>query len=171
MAVSNTETVTAQDFKVWMGGRRGACRGTYDQDVEVTGAAGGGTATLAARWVGNEWGFVPIMVIMAVTVQANTDPGFVRVSYVDTGNRRLQGELTYAYDTVVVDGNHITPEYAFPKVPIEPRDGPSVDLFMRAVFDTNTDTKIYHMHIFGLVFDAEWMSRSGDYRELIQAIS
>jgi len=171
MAVSNTERVGSVDFRRFMGGRGSACVGTYDQDVEVTGASGGGTVTLSASWQGLEWGFRPIIVIMAVTGQANSDPGNVRISYVPTGNRRLQGELTYAYDMVAVGGNFLTPEYAFPRVAVEPRVGDNVDVFMRMIMDTNTDTTNYHMHLFGLVFDVELMGRMGRYQELIAALS
>ncbi len=171
MSLTLSEQVSAEEFKRWMGNRVSTCVGTYDHDFEGTGDGSGGTLTLSLSFDGTEWGFDPIIVITAVSVRISSDPTNVGIVYEVTGNRRLADDLGFASGTVSNQGQFLNPEYVLPRIAIEPQKGQVTGVFLRALFDSNVNSAIYHFHVWGLVFDAEIMAASGDYREIVAALT
>lgn len=171
MAVSSSTQLVSGDFKRFFGVRVGdPCKGTFYKDGEVTGASGGGTASVNISWDATEFGFRPILVVTMAQIQAGTDPGNVKIDAIDAGTRHSE-TTSFAYDPVNVAGTFFSPEHVLPRMPIElaePAESPLV--FMRAVFTTNTDLTVYHLHIGGVVYDVEELAAYGGYSKLVETL-
>lgn len=170
MSVTSTKEITAEDFvRFPRVGKETGLVGTFNLDIEDDGEAGGGFLLLRANLASvNTWGFQPIIVMTAVAVSVDTDPGNVQISYENLGNRR--GPLVpYSFDPVIVDSVAASPVGLQMKVVVEPVF-PDAQ-FISVKFGTNTDAKTYHLHGQGIVFDAEILARTGRYDLITELLS
>lgn len=142
--------------------------GTLNVDANATGAAGGGTVTLRITMDVEEFGFRPIWCPTRVSVSDNLATAeAMELLYIATGNERLRANIGEVVVTVAVSGSNVGLAEGLP-VPIQPNV--AAGEIMRATWDTNTDTKIYHLHVFGPVFDAELLAREGEVADLLAGI-
>jgi len=172
VAVDTTTALDARDFERFPGRQdRAGLVGTFSLDLEDTGEAGGGTMTIRASLTNRVLGFKPFIVLSALSWIASSDPGNVQIQLGVAGaNARLEEGINWASDAVNVGVNYMTPEYVLPRVLFEPpRDG-APGTFASVLFNTNTDATLYHVHAQGLVFDAEALTKSGDYGKLLEAM-
>lgn len=142
------------------GGRDGGDPvGTLSINAGATGAAGGGTVTITITMGHIIHGFHPLFVPTYVSISDSlTTAEEVSLAYNSGGNERLVGSLTEAELLIAVAGQNAK-RFQSSGLLIEPvRGGGSV---MSAVWQTNTDTKTYHLHIFGYMFDAELLVTAG----------
>lgn len=143
--------------------------GTLQVNAEATGTATGGAVTIQVNMRREEFGFPLIWVPTIITARDNlaTAEG-IFFQYSSVGNRRLNSSLTETVLALAVAGVNaaVMPNAS---VPIE-----GVDAVQAAVFEvlwaTNTDTKIYHAHIFGPVYDLQVISRGGLIEPLLAGL-
>lgn len=168
MALTSNMRVTATELTRFANAK-GSAVGTYSQDVGVTGDSSGGVVTLGATWVGDEWGFRPILVLTSVSVETGNPPGNVRFLLQNAGNRRLTATVGFAFSLLAVGAIDHSPEYVVPKVIIEPpaNQGGALNQFATCEFTTNTNGSAYHLHLVGIVFDHRRLALSGDWSGVI----
>lgn len=156
----------------WRGGPGGdEPVGSLAVDAGATGAAGGGTVSAGITMNAEEFGFrmiwIPTQIYIRDNLATAEDMSF---SYEQAGNRRLNTNSTLrvlmtasaqSQNTGLVDGASI---------PIEPLVATTDGRCMVAIWDTNTDTKSYHLHVFGFAFDMELIARKGGIGPLMSGI-
>lgn len=138
--------------------REAGAVGTLFVDGNATGDAGGGNIVIRVFMGFIEFGFHPIWVVTRMSALDDlATPEVVNVAIANAGNERLDADLqenvlTLAgFDLNVANFGHLG-------VPIEP-DSSTTGTVLIATWSTNTDTKAYHFHAFGLLYDAEAMAR------------
>jgi len=142
--------------------------GTFSHDGALTGDASGGIIRLGVTMVRDLWGFPELLVIKAVAVSVNTDPGTSRVGWKGAGNRRLNSAMFITLTPVVAGSDYNLPEFVMPNILIEPTDeGGQV---LELVSSNNTDGTTYHLHLFGWVYDLARLAVSGDYQAVIESL-
>ena len=161
MALTVDAVLSPANFVPWSQRRTSPQVGSFSVDLGATGDATGNPVIVNSEWTSGEWGFRAILVPKGVSIQANADPGNVRVEFTAAGNRRLLGNVTVGFDPIQVGSDFVTPEYVFPA-------DLSIDLgqvvetalrWMQVEFAANTDGTAYHAHAWGLVYDAEMLAR------------
>lgn len=174
MAISQNRALSDQLFVPWHTATRGGDGsnpvGTIAVDALATGAAGGGTVTLRLQQSIEQFGFPLVWVPTWIAVTdnlASAEP--VQLTLGSTGNRRLNADVSHTILTVA-DGQGLNNgNLENVTVPIEGRtvaDGTVIT----AVWDTNTDTKSYHIHAFGAVFDLQLLAREGQVWPLLAGL-
>lgn len=176
MAVSTNVKVEDGLFVPFHTARRGGPMGdepvgTLAVDAGATGAAGGGTVQAAITMNVEEFGFRMIYIPTQIAIRDNlASAEVVSFSYEQAGNKRLNTNTTLrvvmtasaqSQNTGLVDGASVPIESVF-----SVEDG----RVLLALWDTNTDTKAYHMHVFGFCFDAELIARRGGIGPLMSGI-
>lgn len=144
--------------------------GTLSMRTTVTGAAGGGTAAITFTMSRREFGFHAIWVPTIIQLHDNlATPEVVAFRYRAAGNERLQGDIQ---DTVTtVEANSVNQGLVSLRgVIIDPNVRVSTAV-MLATWDTNTDTKVYALHAFGVVYDGEVLARRGPVAELMAGLT
>lgn len=143
--------------------------GTLFVDGTATGAAGGGTVSLAISMRAQEFGFRLAWVITNLSISDNLSTAeAVEMSYQAGGNRRINGAIVFSAFPVDVGGqNAVLVEPG--AVPIEGVNQTQGDV-LKALWATNTDTKLYHMHAFGPVYDLELIALIGRVPDLLAGI-
>ncbi len=163
MSVSVTRNVSAGLYVPFRGvDRLVSPVGTLAIDATVTGDASAGTVSIALAMEFDEFGFHPIWIptrINAIVNNAGVDE--VEFTYQPAGNERLSGVLTEEITTRVTVGGDNVGNAVFLAVPIEPDQKAPADVFT-VRWETNTDTKVYHLHLFGVLYDAQAMSQRKD---------
>lgn len=163
MSLNVTGTVSAADLVRFTGPEReDGLVGTFSIDVGATGDASGNPLTVIAQMQRGVWGFPALLVTHAMSVNAVAqDPGFANLGYLAVGNRRIQGDLRFATDFILVDNDYWMTESVIPRIIVEPTEA-LASIFV-TTFATNADTKVYHLHVAGLVYDLNQLVKSGAY--------
>lgn len=134
--------------------------GTLSVDAAGTGDASGGTFSLNIQMSRQEFGFTPVFVPTAIYCQDDLATlEVVRLAYLSQGNRRLQSDLVEVVTPVAQSGFNFGQKLEV-SVPIEGRDRTDRTVFV-GVWFTNTLNEVYHVHMFGPVYDLEILARSG----------
>ncbi len=160
MAVATTRFVGAGLYVPFRGVDRAVSPvGTYSIDAQATGDGSGGTVDILMNMSYIEFGFHPILVMTRVTaLDELATPIGVRFRYAASGNERLEANIDQLVLAVAGVGAVSYTEFNALPVVIEPiRDGGDV---MAITWATNENADTYHLHLFGLLFDAEAMART-----------
>lgn len=135
--------------------------GSVFADLAVAGAAGGGTATITLSCAKIIFGFHPIFVPTYITTQDDlATPEEVLLIYDPAGNERLSagnGPRESKLAVAASGGNFVL--FDAVGLLIEPSEEATTNV-LDVVWSTNTDAKTYHLHVYGVLFDAEIMARS-----------
>jgi len=138
----------------------GIC-GTLFIDGAATGDNTGGAMQIRILMARIEFGFHPIFVPTRVSGFDNATAEVVVFQFSPTGNERISDTTREPKLGVAgFGGNSMTFESL--GIPIEPDSLAAADV-MGMQWLTNADTKLYHAHIFGVVYDAEAMARGKRY--------
>lgn len=172
MAVSTTTAVSGGLYVPFHQKSRGdgyTPVGTLYVDGGATGAAGGGTVSIAISMRALEFGFRLAWVITQMSISDNLGTAeVVELSYQAAGNRRINSAIVFAQSTLdagAQDGALLE----IGAIPIEGVSQTQGDVF-KAQWQTNTDTKSYHLHAFGPVYDLELIAQSGRVPPLLAGI-
>lgn len=145
--------------------------GTLAIDAAAVGDSGGGTVTITLDMPKFVFGFHPIFVPTAVVViDTLSTPEEVRVSFDFRGNERLIGSIIRGVLTLDMDSGLNVGSIDPNGVLIEPDDQNSQQI-MLVNWKTNTDARTYELHVFGYMFDAEIMARSGRVSGLLGGVT
>lgn len=133
--------------------------GTLFVDVSATGDGSGGTVTLGITMKRLEFGFHPIWVPTRVSsLDGLASPEAVEFMFRSSGNERLNGDLREpALGVAVAGGNNLA---AFNQlgVAVEPTNETAATV-LQCLWSTNTNAVVYHLHAFGVLYDAEALAR------------
>ncbi len=158
MSVLTVREMGDQLYTPYRGFDRGAgVVGTLHADFEATGDGSGGTIIVQLNMNFEEFGFHPIWVPTRVGSRddqaAATD---VLMTYLNTGNERLQTVVDERQLAVILNGVNRA-EFDKLSIPIEPIRGGGVVL--QGFWLANVNAKVYHIHAFGPIYDAEALAR------------
>lgn len=164
MAVSATRFVSAGLYTPYhtlgRGGSNGLV-GSLSVDAEATGDSGGGSVTVALNMGRQEFGFPILWVPTVIAIRDNLAAAEnVALIYDSTNNRRLAA----SFHEVVVglrSGATNTALMSNVSIPVEGDAVAPAGIFA-AIWPTNTDTKSYHLHMFGPVFDLQVIAKQGE---------
>lgn len=142
---------------------------TFSIDGTVTGDAGGGNATITMNMEYLEFGFHALFVPTRIaTVDELATPEQVRLRYRREGNERLEAHIDQTVLGVAGVGSENHADFDRLGIIIEPtRLG---DIVLEVQWITNEDGDTYHMHMFGLMYDAEAMARAKSPGSTIDAL-
>ncbi len=144
--------------------------GTLSVNAEATGAAGGGSVTIILRMRRREFGFPILWVPTLIQCQDNLGtPEPVTLNYLSAGNRQLTANLTEVITPIDAGDVQDVGHALNVSMPIEGNET-SIDSILSMKWETNTDTKIYHMHVFGPVYDLQVVARQGYIDELMAGL-
>lgn len=139
--------------------REAGAVGTLFVDAVMTGDATGGTATLIITMKRTEFGFHPIWVPTRVSTRDNlAAPEAVDFAFRAIGNERLDGDLREGKLPLAVAGGLNLATYSELGVAIEPQN-PTANSVLQALWSSNVDTKVYHLHAYGILYDGEALAR------------
>ncbi len=160
MAVAQSRAVADVGLYVPFRGfdREAGMVGTLAIDAEATGDAGGGAVTILITMARIEFGFHPIYVPTRVSsFDTLTTPEVVMFQFDPAGNERIDESLREA-DLAVAGFGGSSATFDKLGVTVEPilEASTSVLVFQ---WTTNENTKAYHGHIFGVVYDGEALAR------------
>lgn len=164
MSVTGTVTVGDSLYVPYRTAKRGGEDGgdpvgTLSIDGEVTGDSGSGLAVINVTSRKFEHGFHPLIVPTLVSINDDLAAAEeVRFSLINTGNERINDNIHEVQLAVRADVN--VARFDRSGFIIEPDSLPGANI-MSAVWQTNTDTKVYHLHVFCFMFDAELIAASG----------
>lgn len=152
-------------------GRRGGVLGsdpvgTLMINAEAVGAAGGGSVTVNITMLREAFGFplmfVPTIVVMSDNLASAEDstltfdsPRFVTA---------LSQVVTKLSTTNVGNMGQV------PNVAVNLEGDATPRTIIQGVWDTNTDTKVYHIHAFGPVYDMQVIAARGYISDIIAGI-
>lgn len=159
MAVSTNRNVSDIGLYVPFRGvdREAGFVGSLFLDGATTGDASGGAIQIRILMRREEFGFHPIFVPTRVSAFDNATAETVVFQYAPAGNERIS-DFTREPKLGIAGfgGNSMTFESL--GIPIEPDQVDQAEI-MGMQWSTNVDTKLYHAHIFGVVYDAEALAR------------
>ncbi len=139
--------------------------GTLYVDGAAVGDATGGALTIQIRMRRQEFGFPLIWVPTVIVGSDNLAAAeAIQFSYDSTGNRRIDGGLVQTVLAVRSIDNAAVMQNV--SVPIEGVSDAQAVVF-GTIWPSNTDTKVYHLHMFGPVFDLQVIARQGDVDVLL----
>ncbi len=145
--------------------------GTLAINAEAVGAAGGGVVNIFIVMNAEEFGFPLIYLPTAIEVSDNLATAeVVYFAYTSDGNDRLQTSWQEAITTVAEGVN--SRNLGFVKstsIPID-SDGVSNRRVLNAAWPTNTDTKVYHLHTFGPVWDGQLLAKAERLPEMLAGL-
>ncbi len=165
MAVSTTTNVEDGLYVPYRTGRRGGEDGsdpvgTLFVNAEATGDATGGTLTVKIKMRSQEFGFpavwVPTLVVLLDDLAAVETPLF---QFASTGQERLSVSVHEAILSVRGGGTSNTAVVDALGVAIDPDLVAGGDV-MIAIWASNTDTKSYHIHAYGPIWDGQLLAMS-----------
>lgn len=166
MSVSETDALKDDDLTRFPGPAQvSGLVGIFSADVQVTGDASGGSLTASLSIGHNLHGFPAGYVLTALSVLAAGDPGNVGITLLGANNRYGGPDLVFGFDPVVQNTQFVAPEYVLPRwlhVPVR-----SGGIAVQATFDTNLDTVVFHLHVYGVVYSMNALAKSGRYEELV----
>ncbi len=161
-------------FVPWRTAKRGGRDGgepvgTLSIDGGAVGDATAGTFALRITANREEFGFPGIFVPTHMTIRDNlASAEVVRLAYVTAGNERLNGDIEQHVLAIAGAAGLNVASFGNVGIPIEFFGVNTV--IMQASWSTNTDTKVYHFHVFGYMFDAQIIAREGRIGELLAGI-
>jgi len=160
MSIAVTRSVSAGLFVPFRGvDRLVSPVGTLSIDAEATGDAGGGTVAITLAMASVEFGFHPIWIpTRIVVINNNGATQEVEIIYLANGNERIQAGLTEELTTRVTTPGDNVGNASFLAVPIEPDSLAEADVFF-VRWSANVDTKVYELHMFGVLYDAQAMAQ------------
>ncbi len=175
MSITGQRKVEEGLFVPWRTAKRGGVSGgepvgTLSLDKQEVGDSGGGTVAVQITANREEFGFPGIFVPTFVTTRDNlASPEVIRLAYVTVGNERISGDIEQ--HALALAGPAALNVATFDNIGIPLEFQGVTDLvIMQATWSTNTDTKVYHFHIFGYMFDAQLIAREGRISELLAGI-
>lgn len=143
--------------------------GTVEFDATATGAAGGGTVALTVRDRIDTWGFRQLYVPLLFLVRDNLAAvESVLIIWEALGNRRLRAQNHDVVTTVRSSGINVA-RFPISGILIEP-DQPIIADIVSVIWETNTDTIIYHLHGLMAVYDLEIIERYGSVEALMETL-
>lgn len=178
MAIDVSTLVSSGKFVPFRTARRGGRYGkdpvgTLFIDAGATGAAGGGTVTLRIAMARIEFGFHPLFVPTVInTFDTLATPEEVQLFYDSAGNERVVDGSSGIRQTELAVAGASSNDLVFtvPGFVIEPDQVAAADV-LDFVWATNTDTILYHAHVFGMLFDAEIIAREeSEISELLMGV-
>lgn len=165
MAVSVSGELQSGTFVPFRTAKRGGPEGsdpvgTIYFDGGATGAAGGGTVTISVTMAKLDFGFHALFVPTFLSVQDTlVTAEEVNLIYDAAGNSRIGAGNGIVQGQLAVAGAGVNSAvFTVNGMLIEPSEETQA-LVLAAQWITNTDTKAYHFHVFGMLFDAEIMAR------------
>lgn len=176
MAVTTTSFASAGRYEPFhVVGRAGGDGrdpvGTLFIDANATGDATGGAVTINIAMGMNDFGFRMMFVPTFVSVQdALAAAEVMEFLYTSGGNKRITANVSQ--HILGIRGGpsdvdvHVVTQLA---MLIEPFTVAAADI-MSARWATNTDTKAYHMHVFGVCYDAEVIAKEGGIPDLVAGL-
>lgn len=134
--------------------------GTLSVDAQATGDAGGGAVTLRIIMSAREFGFHPIWVVTRLSsIDGLATPEAVRLLFAEAGNERLNADYNETLTPVVGPGGANVGNFANLGLVIEPDAAADANVII-VDWTTNEDTVQYHIHAYGVLFDAEALARA-----------
>lgn len=143
--------------------------GTLGVDSEAVGTATGGTVRIQLAMDLQEFGFPIIWVPTVISLSDNLASPIVVTFGISGSMPRMQANLEEAVVLVATPGLALNVGIVENvSIPME-SNAPGQEV-MFAVWGTNTDTKIYHLHAFGPVYDAQVMANEGEVPDLVAGL-
>lgn len=173
MAVSQDRALAQVGFytqtEVRVRGKAGAAVGWLHVDAGATGDASGGSMQLTLQGRQQEFGFKWLWLPLHITFRDDlASAETVVFRYKAAGMRVLNFDLEETIQAVRASGQNrgtviggVLPVYTESLV--------AVDL-LEILWATNTDTKLYHLHAFGPVFDREILAKGAGYSEMLAGL-
>ncbi len=159
VSVSNTVAMNEGLYVPFRGvDREASAVGTLHVVNTDTGDGSGGVVTLVYTMTREMFGFHPIFVptrVLASDDQASATT--IRLFYDNTGNERLTGTMFEHQLAVTTVGNNAV-NFSALSIPIEPQERAATAV-LSIVWTTNTNAKVYNGRVFGVMYDAEALSR------------
>lgn len=175
MSVTTDVAVSGGTYIPFRTARRGGVAGrdavgTLSVDIETVGNGTGGTVTLGMTMARGNFGFHALWVPTRITVvDTLATAEVVVIAFVSAGNDRLRGPLDEAVLSIDRGDDRnigVAKEFA---ILIDP--GSRVEgQVLSALWQSNTDTKSYHLHAYGAIYDAEIIAREGGVSELVAGL-
>lgn len=159
MSVEERTSMSVQHYVPFRGADRAeGAVGTVNVDIQATGDGSGGTVKVVLDMSRVTFGFHALWVPTRVSSEDNIGAvEVVQLSWQRFGNERLAGTVTENVLTVRHGVENAAP-FGELGLLIEPDLEVEAGV-MQMLWQTNTDTKTYHLHAFGPVYDGEFMSR------------
>lgn len=143
--------------------------GTLAVNAEATGDGSGGVVNILLRMRREQFGFPLLYVPTQVTLVDNLATAVdVIAGFEPAGNRRLIANVNQRVAMVQVQSSNMG-NLVDVTIPIEGIDNSLRDIF-QAQWETNTDSKTYHLHMFGPVYDLQMIARMGHIDPLAAGI-
>lgn len=163
MAVSVLRFVDEGNFVPFHTLSRGGSNGlvgTLYVDAEVVGDAGGGGVTLRMALGRNDLGFPALWVPTVIGSRDDLATAEVVTFIYDfTNNRRLSSNV-HETKLALQAGTVNAALMENTAVPIEPDSDVPAEVF-DVIWQTNTLNKVYHLHMFGPVYDLQLIAAGG----------
>ncbi len=163
MAVSTSRAVSTDGVGLYVPyrgfDREAGIVGTLAVDAEVTGDGSGGAVTILITMARQEFGFHPIYVPTRVSsFDSLATPEVVMFQFDPAGNERISDSLR---ESSLAQAGFGGSSATFDKlgVPIEPDQEASTSVLV-CQWTTNENGDTYHLHVFGVVYDAEALARA-----------
>ncbi len=176
MTVSTNVTVAGGRYVPWRTAMRGGDMGTepvgtLEVDAGASGDVSGGTVSVGITINREEFGFPFLWVPTQITINDTLSTlENANMSYGSAGNERLNTDVL---DIIVMrSGAQSTNEGigSIAAIPIEAVPGTVDGRCLFTVWDTNENGKVYHMHVFGPVFDMQVIANQGGISELLSGV-
>ncbi len=145
--------------------------GTLSIAATATGAAGGGTVTVVIRMRRTEFGFRLIWVPTYISVVDNLATAEVVLlgAFGNPNNERLAGAMRQSVLPLAGAGALNVGSFTQLGVAVEP-ETETISTVLTGEWSTNTDTKVYFVHAYGVCYDAEVIAREGRISELLAGL-
>ncbi len=143
--------------------------GTLAVNAEATGDGGGGVVVILLRTRREEFGFPLLWVPTQVTLTDNLATAVdVILTMEPAGNRRLNASMNQRVAMAQVQSANMG-NLVDITIPIEGVDETQQNI-LQAEWETNTNAKTYHVHMFGPVYDLQMIARLGHIDPLVAGI-
>lgn len=158
MSVVTVSEMADQLFVPFRGFDRGAgVVGTLHADFQAVGDGSGGTLLAQLNMNFLEFGFHPIWVPTRVGSRDDQAAATnVLLTYMAAGNERITADVDERQLAVIMNSINRA-QFDKLSIPIEPQRGGG--LVMQGFWLANVNAKVYHIHAFGPVYDAEALAR------------
>ncbi len=176
MSVDTSTAIAALDFLPFRTGERGGGDGgdpvgTCAIDAQAVGDGSGGTVAVNITASRLQFGFHPLMVPTYVVARDNLAAAeVVQLAYSGVGNERLTGTSFLEHLLSLAGAGSVnSARFRESGLIIEPSVVTGA-IVMTAKWITNTNAKIYHLHVYMNVWDAELMALSGRIQGVLTGV-
>lgn len=167
--MSVTAAITSVLYVPFRGAGRYGPVGTFSFDGSVTGDGSGGQANVQLQLNGREqFGFKPILLVKEVGLEDNLGTAEDVMVYADNSSERLSAPMRVVVPMVQHGGSTTLnlgrlpdTRWLLEQTLAQFGDGDATKVLI-AQWETNTSSKVYHLHAWGIVFDEEWLARQPD---------